>query len=175
MLAMISQGAPRPGDRVTFQSGNLALWGEVWHPETPGPWPTVLWNHGSEGRGRALQAPVVDGPTTLETWLSLGCAVFAPSRRGYDGAEGPQLRLTLAQTPEKTPARGRALVDRLLAENDDVLAALDFLLEQPWVAASRLVCAGYSFGGIMTMLALSRTRRFAAGINFASAAIVCPD
>ena len=71
------------GARVTEAMGigdiGPSLWGEVWHPETPGPWPTVLWNHGSEGRGRALQAPVVEGPTTLETWLSMGCAVFAPS------------------------------------------------------------------------------------------------
>jgi dienelactone hydrolase len=117
----------------------------------------------------------VDGPTTLETWLSMGCAVFAPSRRGYDGADGQPLREALNRAPDKTPERGRLLVERLLAENDDVIAALAFLVEQPWIDPDRLVCAGYSFGGIMTMLALSRTDQFAAGVNFASAAIVWPD
>ena len=72
----------------------------------------------------------------------MGCAVFAPSRRGYDGADGEPLRVALERAPEQTPERGRLLVERLLAENDDVLAALAFLLEQPWIAADRIICAG---------------------------------
>ena len=163
-----------PGERVEFQSGPLALWGEVWRPDEAGPFRTVLWNHGSEGRQQALQAPATDGPTTLDSWLSLGFAVFAPSRRGYDGSDGEPLRDALERTPDGTAERGQVIADRLLAENDDVLAALDYLLTQPWVAPDRIVCAGYSFGGIMTVLGLSRTRRFAAGVNFASAAIVWP-
>jgi dipeptidyl aminopeptidase/acylaminoacyl peptidase len=63
---------------------------------------------------------------------------------------------------------------RLLAESDDVLAAAAYLLDQPWVDRARLVCAGYSFGGIMTMLGLARSGDFAAGVNFASAAMTWP-
>jgi hypothetical protein len=71
-------------ERAQFRSGLLTLWGEVWRPTGQGRFPTVLWNHGSEGRAHALQAPRTNGPTTLECWLAMGFAVFAPSRRGYD-------------------------------------------------------------------------------------------
>ena len=33
---------------ITFTSGDLALKGFIWKPEGPGPFPAVVWNHGSE-------------------------------------------------------------------------------------------------------------------------------
>ena len=33
---------------ITFTSGDLALKGFIWKPEGPGPFPAILWNHGSE-------------------------------------------------------------------------------------------------------------------------------
>jgi len=33
---------------TTFTSGDLALKGFIWKPEGPGPFPAILWNHGSE-------------------------------------------------------------------------------------------------------------------------------
>jgi hypothetical protein len=35
---------------VTFPSGNLVLHGFIYKPEGKGPFPAVLWNHGSERR-----------------------------------------------------------------------------------------------------------------------------
>jgi dienelactone hydrolase len=164
-----------PGERVEFESSTATLWGEVWRPAGAGPFPTVLWNHGSQGRNLGLQAPRTTGPTVLETWLSLGLAVFAPSRRGYDGSGGQPWTEAVAGAEDRSPEKGRLLVSRLLAESDDVLAAAEYLERQPWVDARRLVCSGYSFGGVMTMLGLARSRHFAAGINFASAAIMWPQ
>src|SRR6202040_2115975 len=34
--------------QVTFKSGQLTLAGVVYKPDGPGPFPTVIWNHGSE-------------------------------------------------------------------------------------------------------------------------------
>ena len=33
---------------ITFTSGDLALKGFVWKPEGSGPFPAIVWNHGSE-------------------------------------------------------------------------------------------------------------------------------
>ena len=33
---------------ITFTSGDLALKGFIWKPEGPGPFPAIVWNHGSE-------------------------------------------------------------------------------------------------------------------------------
>jgi hypothetical protein len=41
-----AQGA-KP-ELITFTSGDLALKGFVWKPEGPGPFPAIVWNHGSE-------------------------------------------------------------------------------------------------------------------------------
>ena len=42
----MAQGA-KP-ELITFTSGDLALKGFVWKPEGPGPFPAIVWNHGSE-------------------------------------------------------------------------------------------------------------------------------
>lgn len=162
------------GERVEFRSGSLTLWARRWLPAGQGPFPTVLWNHGSQGRYRGLQAPRGEGPTVLETWLDMGLAVFAASRRGYDGADGIGWKDAVATAEDGTPRKGRLLCERLMIESDDVLSAAEHLKTEPWADSTRLVCAGYSFGGIMTMLGLARSAHFAAGVNFASAAIMWP-
>ena len=159
--------------RVRFDSGPLTLGGELWCPRGRGPFPAVVWNHGSVGRERGLQAPRRgDDPTTVETWLSLGLAVFAPGRRGYDGAPGATLAEALQGEPEGSEARDELLVERLRAESDDVLAAVTYLESQTWVDRHRIVCAGYSLGAILTLLVLARSDHFVAGVTFALGAIL---
>src|SRR5436190_5692087 len=41
-----AQGA-KP-ELIAFPSGDLARKGFVWKPEGPGPFPAIVWNHGSE-------------------------------------------------------------------------------------------------------------------------------
>src|SRR4051794_8224718 len=83
-LALAAGGAPFGKDRVTFPSGKLALAGYVYKPEGPGPFPTLIWNHGSEkdpaGRGQFDAIAAIFVPA--------GYAVFAPVRRGHGGSEG---------------------------------------------------------------------------------------
>ena len=42
------QNAPFNKTRATFKSGPNTLVGFSYHPDGPGPFPTVIWNHGSE-------------------------------------------------------------------------------------------------------------------------------
>ena len=161
-------------ERVELDGPAGRLWGEIWRPAGAERQPAVIWNHGSRGRARGLQAPATGAATALRAWLSLGVAVFAPSRRGYDGAEGEELIEALGEAPPDSAAYGRRMVARMESETEDVLAALDFLAAQPWVEPARLVCSGYSLGAIVTLLALSRTRAPAAGVAFALGAILWP-
>src|SRR6476620_2853363 len=43
-----SRRAPFNKQRVSFKSGNLTLVGYAYHPDGRGPFPTIIWNHGSE-------------------------------------------------------------------------------------------------------------------------------
>src|SRR5215475_494088 len=67
-----SQGA-RP-ELVGFRSGALELKGFIWKPEGPGPFPAILWNHGSEKR-----PGTVDGVAPF--FLARGYVFFVPHRR----------------------------------------------------------------------------------------------
>jgi formylglycine-generating enzyme required for sulfatase activity len=54
-------------------------------------------------------------------------------------------------------------------EVDDVLAAAEYLSQQPYVNASRLFVAGHSVGGTMTLLAALASKRFCAAAFFSGA------
>src|SRR5262245_4999608 len=70
--------------RVTFRSGRLTLVGFLFRPAGSGPFPAVIWNHGSE------QSPSV-GPqfdSVAGIFVPRGYVVFAPVRRGHGLSEG---------------------------------------------------------------------------------------
>jgi dipeptidyl-peptidase-4 len=49
-------------------------------------------------------------------------------------------------------------------EFQDLMAAVDWLTNQPWVDSQRLAVRGWSFGGFLTLYAMTHTKAFAAGI-----------
>jgi dipeptidyl aminopeptidase/acylaminoacyl peptidase len=59
----------------------------------------------------------------------------------------------------------------LQAETDDVLAAVDYLRTVPFADTRRIGIMGWSFGGIVTMLAVSRSTAFLAAVNQAGGAL----
>src|SRR5215467_8239168 len=72
-----SNPAPAPVNpqEVTFQSGNLQLHGFLWRPNGPGPFPAVLWNHGSEKLPGSR-------PELANFYTSHFFVFFIPHRRG---------------------------------------------------------------------------------------------
>ena len=60
---------------------------------------------------------------------------------------------------------------RLLAESDDVLAALRFVRAMPEVDPDRVAVMGSSYGGINSLLAAARDDRVRACVSFAAAAM----
>ena len=58
-----------------------------------------------------------------------------------------------------------AVGPRLEEETDDVLAALDYLRTLPLVDTNRIGIMGWSFGGIVTMFAVSRSTAFAVAVD----------
>src|SRR5262245_31987632 len=61
LVAALVMGQQRGPNKqsVKFKSGQLTLVGVVYKPDGPGPFPAVIWNHGSEktpGPSRQLDA-----------------------------------------------------------------------------------------------------------------------
>ena len=160
------------GRQVTYPSDGHELAGYLLLPDGDGPFPALMFNHGSGG----LVPEVISG---LKELSRLGYAVFSPMRRGHNSNSGTFWRDLVTGEPEEGEtmyhAVGRQLVTTLTAESDDVLAAAEWLGQQPEIHAERIGLVGQSFGSIMTILCVGRTNRFKAGICFAGAALTWPD
>jgi dienelactone hydrolase len=94
-----------------------------------------------------------------------GFVLFVPHRRGHglSGEAGPYIGYTPATSP--------ALSDALVAQSDDVMAAVAFVASRPEVDRKRVAVAGCSFGGIEALLAAERGTGIVAAVDFAGAAI----
>jgi dienelactone hydrolase len=152
---------------VSFESAGFELKGYYFRPPGPGPFPCMIANHGS---GIERGSPDVSRPGAAAVLLSWGIASFLPHRRGYGNSEGPAWREQV--TAEfGTAEYDRQLVARLESESEDVVAACDCVAALAEIDADHIGVIGSSFGGINTLLAAARDRRFRCAVEFAGAAM----
>jgi carboxymethylenebutenolidase len=170
-IPAFSQDPVQKPDTVTFQSGNLRLKGLLWKPAGKGPFPAVMYNHGSEARPEKFLTK------TPFAFLKHGYAFFAPCRRGQ-GLSKDQGKYIIDQLDSAGLAGGRdarfSLAIKLheTSQLQDQMAALAFLKSQPGIDAGRIALIGISFGGIQTMLMAERADGIKAALNFAGAAMM---
>src|SRR5512135_2555251 len=132
--------AARP-EEVTFPSGKLVLHGFIYRPQGNGPFPTILYNHGSEAKPGWK-------PELGEFFSSKGYLFFVPHRRG-------QGRSPYDSYVESLRAEGAAGAIALHETHlEDQLAALAYLKQRSDVDPNKIAVAGCSYGGIQTVLAV---------------------
>lgn len=153
------------GLRITFQNGDLTLGGMLWKPAGNGPFPAILWNHGSE------QGPGVDGSNPLlgPVFAEAGYVFFMPMRRGQGTSEGTWI---VDATNAAAPADRPALITRLhtTEQLSDQLAGLAYLRSLEYVDDAKVAAAGWSYGGIQTVLgAGDATAGYVAAVAFTPA------
>jgi len=152
-----TQSAAFSKERVTFKSDGLTLVGFLFKPDGPGPFPGLIWNHGSEknpGTMRQFNA-------VAAIFVPAGYVVFAPMRRGHGDSEGPYIMDQL----RRRDGAASLLVRLMEGEHlDDQLAGQAYLKRQSYVDPQRLVVAGCSFGGIQTLLAAERGAGYRAAV-----------
>jgi carboxymethylenebutenolidase len=156
--------------RVTFKSGERALFGALYKPEGAGPFPALIWNHGSE------KAPGA-GPqfgSVASIFVPAGYVVFAPVRRGHGYSQGRYIVDAIRQTraAEGAEAANRMAVHLLETEQlDDQLAGLAYAKQLAFVDPDRIAVAGCSYGGIQTLLGAERNVGYKAAISISPAAL----
>jgi carboxymethylenebutenolidase len=163
---------------VEISSGVLHLKALFWIPPGPGPFPAVLFNHGSGGPDAAHTAslPVTEAAEKLgPLFVKHGYAFLFLFRRGQglsaDQAPFMQNVLQREETSKGKAARQHLQFILLTTEQlDDVTAALSFLKTVPRVDAKRIAVVGHSFGSQLTLLAVERDNTLRAAITFAAAA-----
>jgi dienelactone hydrolase len=145
-----------------YNNGNLRLEAYFYRPQGTGPFPVVVYNHGSRAGFERAERPMAFIARVL---VPAGYAVLVPERRGYGKSDGA----TFAE--EVGNDRGERFIRRQEAEAADVNAAVDYAKAQLPIDTERIGVIGYSFGGIVTTLAAAGNKSFAAVVNQAPGAL----
>jgi dipeptidyl aminopeptidase/acylaminoacyl peptidase len=174
-LASTPAAAQQSGgpDTVAVQTGPLTLHALLWRPPGRGPFPAVLFSHGSSGSRDALnpEEPAALGPV----FARHGYVFLFLCRRGIglsadQGTSDGDL-MDSAFTAGGLNARNRVQLQLLEGEElDEASAGLAFLRALPEVDARRVAVAGHSFGGSLTLLLAARDTALRAAVVFAGAA-----
>jgi dipeptidyl aminopeptidase/acylaminoacyl peptidase len=155
--ALTSPTVSARAEVVSFPSGKLKLKGVLYKPKGTGPFPAVVYNHGSAPGMLSKQAFEALGPV----FASHGWVFFGPYRRGQglSASAGPYIGDQIAAAEKKGGVTaGAATMVRLLETDhlNDQLAALAWLRAQSFVEPDRIAVAGTSFGGIEAVLGAER-------------------
>jgi dienelactone hydrolase len=168
-LASSARSEPAP-EVVTIPNGALELKGVLYRPHGKGPFPAVLYNHGSAPGMLNAQAAELLGPL----YVKHGWVFFMPYRRGQGLSQnaGPYImdEVAAAQKQGGMEAAAHRMTELLKTDHlNDQVAALTWLKQQPDVDLSRIATAGNSFGGILTVLSAAKNT-YCAAINASGAA-----
>jgi carboxymethylenebutenolidase len=168
--AASAQQRPFNKQRVTYANGALTLVGFIYKPDGPGPFPTVVWNHGSEPNPGG--GPQFDSVAAI--FVPAGYVVVAPTRRGHGDSQGTYIEDVIRATYQRSgdAATTRLMVELMAGEQlSDQLAGLSYAKSLAFVDTSKLVVAGCSYGGIETLLAAERGAGFKAAMPISPAAL----
>jgi carboxymethylenebutenolidase len=151
------------GEIVPFPSGTLTLHGVIYKPEGTGPYPALLYNHGSAEGMNSNEAFERLGPMLVKR----GWIMFAPYRRGQGLSRdaGPYIvdEMSAAARRGGDKAYYNTMVRLLTTDHlNDQLAAFAWLKQQKSVQSDRIAVIGNSFGGIETVLGAERVSYCAA-------------
>src|SRR5215468_12221419 len=124
---------------VEFPSGKLHLKAYLWKPVGPGPFPAVLFNHGSGGATADQTAwmPITQAATVLAPFfVEHGYAFLYPFRRGHgpSASQAPYMQDVLRREEETKGKEARQHLQFVLLTTDqleDVTTALAFLKTVP--------------------------------------------
>jgi dienelactone hydrolase len=154
MLVAAPAAAQEPGSvSVAIDGTTVKLSTVTYRPTGDGPFPTLIFHHGSGNFERPYD------PKAVAQWfVARGWLVIAPSRRGRGGSDG--LDEEGASCSEARAAEG---ADRALG---DIEAVTPALITQPFVDRSRIAVGGQSRGGILSVAWSGKHPEVRAVVNF---------
>jgi dienelactone hydrolase len=141
----------------------------IYKPPGDGPFPLLVFNHGSTGEGTdpALFTQTFSNPAFAEMFVKKGYVVAFPQRRGRGKSEGlydEGFNVDRSQGYTFDPKRSLPGADRALT---DIAAAVEVLRQWPDVARQPILMAGISRGGILSIAYAGMHPREVTGvINF---------
>jgi carboxymethylenebutenolidase len=160
-------------DTVTVSAGALVLHALLWRPSGPGPFPAILFDHGSYGQSDTIGSN--DPGTLAAVFVRHGYAflfLFRPGV-GLSRDQGPPEGVLMDEARAEAGVAGRNALQLTLLETSALTqaqAGLAFLRAEADVDRGRVVLVGHSFGGSLTLLLAARDTLIRAVVVFGAAA-----
>jgi carboxymethylenebutenolidase len=177
VVALVQTVLPSAPQIADVRSGELHLKGYFLKPAGPGPFPAILFNHGSGAddpqhtAGRTMAEAASD---LAPVFIKHGYAFLYLCRRGQGlSADQGQFAQDLLKQAEAKGADARKQLHYQLitgSQLDDALAGLAFLKATPDVDPKRIAIVGHSFGGMLTLLSGDHDSTIRAEVAFAAGA-----
>jgi carboxymethylenebutenolidase len=164
------QGSPEVLD---VRSGALTLRAQLWRPSGSGPFPALLFNHGSYSTDDPLPP---SEPETLGPVFARHGYVFLWLHRqgtGLSSTQGVSDGDQMARALRAEGVEGRNRVQLQLLENEqmnEAVAALAQLRARADVDVRRIGVVGHSFGGSLSVLMAAQEQGIRAAVIFGGAA-----
>jgi dienelactone hydrolase len=158
--------------RIPAGGGHYEIAATILRPEGPGPFGAVILNHGVPGseKERLTESAAADFNAPAPVFARRGYVVVMPMRRGF-GATGGEF------AEDAGPCRKPDYMKGEGAAADDVMAAYDYARTLPYVDGSRMILAGQSAGGIVSIFAagMRKPKGLVAVLGFAAGRGGNPD
>jgi dienelactone hydrolase len=127
---------------VAFPSGNLTLHGVLYKPNGPGPFPAVIYNHGSAPGMYSSEAFEALGPVFAQH----GWVFFGPYRRGQglSAAAGPYIedQIKAAMKQGGIPAGAAKMIELLKTDHFERPTGGPGLVEEAEICSAEPHCNG---------------------------------
>jgi dienelactone hydrolase len=178
LLPVLAHGEPIAGpETVAVHNGPITLHGLLWRPQGRGPFPAILFNHGSGRTREELErlGPYEGEAKTLGPVFARHGYVFLVLFRPGVGLSADQDISAVDLMNTEFAAHGQDGRDALqlrLLENRELSAAvsgLAFLRGRAEVNARKVALVGHSFGGSLTLLQAEKEPDLRALVIFSGA------
>ena len=138
---------------IEFDGEKIQLELQIHKPSGKGPFPTLIFNHGSTGTGKIpeLFRYPFDFSTLINYFIKRGYAVVLPSRRGRGGSEGlynEGFSENRSEGYSCDPSLSLPGADRGLK---DIEKVVNEILEMSFVNRNQVLLGGFSRGGILSI------------------------
>ena len=161
-------------ESLIVHSGSLQLRAQLFRPRGNGPFPAVLFNHGSYISTSPM--PPDTAAIVGEVFAKRGYALLFLYRQGIGlsigqgTADGDLMENAFKTSGDE--ARNRVQLELLEGEQlNEVTAALNALRARRDVDASRIAVVGHSFGGQLSLVLAERDARLRGAVLFGPAAM----
>jgi len=143
-----------------FGPKEIKLEATLHKPSGPGPFPVIVFNHGSSGG--PIPANYTETAKAFGAFLNAkGISLLIPMRRGRGKSEG-------SNKEEPSPCTVEAAKQGIRYASVALDAVFDYVRRQPWASTGNIVLAGHSRGGILSTIYAAEHPTLAKGvINFA--------